>query len=188
MNLTIITPCSRPENLVKMANTIPEGVRWIVVFDMEPLPLIMAVIPSNCEYYFLKNHSMGYPQSNIGIEMVKDGYLYFLDDDTFLHPNLIQTMESILKYGTFDFIHFDQTGPSWEHRIGGVVKKGAIDKGSFIVSRQLVGTTRFHMPHHSDGDFAVECYKKSKNPLYIHKYLSIYNALRPEHPDIPKFK
>ena len=57
MYLNIITPCSRPENLHKIAESInipKDNYRWIVVCDLDELPNAN-LIPQNCEIYTHKN-------------------------------------------------------------------------------------------------------------------------------------
>ncbi len=177
--LTIITPCIRYQNLIKISETIPKGVRWIVIFDANVLP-DKKYIPNNAEIYTLKAPTRGYPQSNLGIDKVDDGLIYFLDDDTLFHSGLIKKLSDV---GDFDFIHFNQSFPDGRKRVGGEVKVGKIDKGSFVIKRSLIGNDRFDNCASADGMFAEKMYKKAKTTLYINDNLSIYNALRPVEKD-----
>ena len=90
MFLNIITPCSRPENLNVISESINipnENYRWIVVFDLENIP---KNIPGNAEAYCHKNINSAFGNShrNFGIGLVENGYVYFNDDDTILDKNL----------------------------------------------------------------------------------------------------
>lgn len=174
-NLTIITPCIRYQNLNKISESIPDKVRWIVIFDSNKKP-DAKFIPKNAETYILKSPTRGYPQSNLGIDKVDSGWVYFLDDDTLLHKNLLKTLSN---FNGADFIHFNQQFPDGRKRIGGKVAVKHIDKGNFIVKRSLIGNDRFENCASADGMFAEKMYKKAKKPLYLNKCLSVYNALRP---------
>ena len=85
MFINIITPCSRPENLKVISESInipKQNYRWIVVFD--GFTYEEEDIPNNCEAYSIKdsNSIYGNAQRNFGIDLVTEGYLYFNDDDT----------------------------------------------------------------------------------------------------------
>ncbi len=186
MELTIITPCSRSLNLELMAKSIPDGIRWVVVFDAVEIPKNIT-LPDNAEYYCMAGGVFGYSQSNYALQQVKDGYIYFLDDDTVLHPDLIPTISKVLKYTNADFIHFNQQGPQGQPRIGGgAVQVGKIDKGCFVASRKLIADSIFIQQYEADGLFAIELHERAKNSIWLDESLSYYNALRPEHPDIPR--
>lgn len=175
MDLTIITPCSRPKNLHRMHKSIPQGVRWIIVFDMDRCDI---KIP-NAEHYFYKEHAYGYPQTNFALDMIKDGYVYFLDDDNTVHPDLIDNIRGVDN----DFIHFLQqrcerkkTHP--KYIIGSEVRGGKIDKGGVLLKRTLIGDIRFRTDiYAADGYFIEDCYKKATSPLFIDKVLSYHNKL-----------
>lgn len=180
MFLNIITPCSRPENLLKISESINiprENYRWIVVCDSESLP-DNSLIPNNCEIYNHKNlnSSYGNSQRNYAIDMVKKGHIYFNDDDTLMHPNLWENIKDF----NFDFLSFNQLLKNGNSRlIGSIVSVGDVDCHNFIVSNDIVKDTRFIVGRYdADGHFATECYKKSIIILYINKALSIYNSLR----------
>jgi len=178
VNLTIITPCIRYFNLKKISKSIPRGVRWIVVFDMAELPP-KKYIPVRAECYTCNTPTRGYPQSNFGIDKVDTGWVYFLDDDTYLHPDFMQwVIDYIKRDKKVDFIHFNQSYTNGTKRIGGVVKVGKIDKGSFLVKRDLIGEDRFKNCASADGMFAEVLHKKAKAPVYLDTNLSYYNALR----------
>ena len=177
MFLNIITPCSRPHLLHRIAESInipKENYRWIVVFDAETIP---DSIPE-CEAYFIKdtNSICGNAQRNLAIDLVTEGYIYFNDDDTIMHPQLWDNIKDL----TNDFIHFDQEEKDRSIRLRqSKVRLSYIDSHNFIVHRELAGDERFVMNRRdADGVFAENCYNKSKTPKYIPIVLSTYNALR----------
>jgi hypothetical protein len=180
MFINIITPCSRPQNLWKISKSInipKDCYRWIVVFDgneCEPRH-----IPHNCEYYFHTNPTsvVGNDQRNFAIDKVSEGYLYFNDDDTELHPELWNTVNNM----DYDFIHFSQIDINGNLRLrGNEVGLYRIDSHNFMVSLEVVGNTRWVVDRYdADGHFATTVYKNSKSPYFVNKVLSIYNSLRP---------
>jgi len=182
MFLNIITPCSRPENLHTIANTITipkEHYRWIVVFDLDSLPDPI-YIPKNCECYLHRDSKSiaGHAQRNFALQMIDKGHVYQNDDDTAIHPDL---WDSIKDLSSADFISFAQLdGDLHCVRLpGNVIQLRHIDSHNFIVSRDLIGDIKFHVDRYdADGLFAIDCVQRAKNKVYIPKVLSIYNWLR----------
>ena len=180
MFINIITPCTRPENLSKISESInipKENYRWIVVFDSTLFPN-ENLIPENCEAYIHvnKDSKFGNSQRNFAINLVDEGYVYFNDDDTTIHPNLWENIKDLDN----DFIHFNQSQKDGSIRlISSVVRLRNIDSHNFVVSKNVIGDSRWIVTEYeSDGYFAEECYQNSKNKMYINKVLSIYNTLR----------
>lgn len=176
--LNIITPCSRPENLqfIQKSINIPrENYRWIVVFDMEEVP---DNVPDNAECYNCKdlNSTSGNAQRNYALDMISDGYVYFNDDDTVIHPDLWNNIKDLDN----DFISFKQITTDGKLRLkGDNVSLGSIDSHNFIVQSSLIGNTRWVLNRYdADGLFAYECKQKSRTYKYLNEILSIYNFLR----------
>jgi hypothetical protein len=180
MFINIITPCSRPENLhlvSKSINIPKENYRWIVVFDSLTLP-DKSYIPDNCEYYLHKdpNSISGNGQRNFALDLVEMGYIYFNDDDTTLHPEFWDNVKDCDE----EFISFAQALINNQIRLTGeTIKLERIDSHNFLVSKNLVGNSRWRLDvYAADGFFAIECYEKATRKKYINKVLSIYNRLR----------
>ena len=179
MFINIITACSRPNNLHTISKSINipfENYRWIVVFDFDTLP-DPKLIPENCETYLHKNKesTSGNSQKNFAIELISDGYVYFNDDDTVLHKDLWENVKELDN----DFISFQQLDKRNRVRLTGQVKYQKIDSHNFLLTRELIGDSRWILgKYEADGVFAVECHSKSKNPIIIDKPLSVYNSLR----------
>lgn len=179
MFLNIITPCSRPQNLEIISNSINiprDQYRWIVVFDLLEVP---ENIPDNCEAYAIKdvNSTSGNAQRNFALNLVTNGHIYFNDDDTVMHPDL---WEDIKNETDKDFISFKQANKDGSVRLEGVIISiGYIDSHNFITSIECVGDVRWVLHRYdADGVFAHECHQKAKNKSYINKVLSVYNTLR----------
>jgi hypothetical protein len=179
MFLNIITPCIRPENLFKIAESInipKNNYRWIVIFDSHSVPDVPK--PNNAEYYAVKNFNSisGNAQRNLGLDKVSYGYVYFNDDDTTLHPDLWDNISNL----TNDFISFKQNDYKGNLRLEGKdIKVTFIDSHNFVVSYDVCKDIKWVLDRYeADGIFAEQCYNKSKFPIYIPKVLSIYNILK----------
>lgn len=177
MFINIITPCTRPENLQKIADSIniPRGFyRWIVVHDSEIIP----DSPDNCEAYAVKvsGSQSGNGQRNFALNLVKQGYVYFNDDDTLIHPDLWDNVKDLKA----DFIHFMQEDENGLRLQGKNVKIGQIDSHNFLTNCDIIGEDRWILDRYdADGYFAEKMYSKAQTKVYIPKVLSFYNALRP---------
>lgn len=181
MFLNIITPCSRPQNLLAIEQSINiprNSYRWMVVFDSDTLPEA-SLIPKSCETYThqLPGSVAGHAQRNYAIDIIEDGFVYTNDDDTIIHPDLWNNIQHIKDN---DFISFSQLHKNGHLRlVGNNIVVGQIDSHNFIVHRNLIGDSRWkHEFWDADGHFAHECYNKAKTPLFINKPLSVYNYLR----------
>lgn len=187
--INIITPCSRPENLKAMSESIniPKvAYRWIVVID-GAAGKFNVTLPRNAEVYYHRDPRSisGNAQRNYALGRIEpfekprgfNSYVYFLDDDTLMHPDLYKAVRQLDN----DFIHFDQENPDGSRRIGGTVKVNHVDSGNVLIRRSLIGDIRWRSDlYHADGVFIERCFQKAKSPLYLPKSLSVYNALRPK--------
>jgi hypothetical protein len=180
MFLNIITPCSRPENLIKISQSINipnDSYRWIVVMDLLEPPS-QEIIPNNCEVYFHKNplSVFGNSQRNYALDLVEHGHVYFNDDDTTIHPDLWENIKDLRE----GFISFAQNNQDGTLRLqGDEVRLYGIDSHNFVVDINVVELTRFDIAlYDADGYFATQCYKKPCSKKYIPKVLSTYNTLR----------
>jgi hypothetical protein len=180
MFLNIITPCSRPENLYKIAESINiprENYRWLVVFDSNTIP---NNIPGNCEAYAIKikDSIVGNGQRNYALDLIKEGHIYFNDDDTTIHSDL---WSNVYNKDNEEFISFIQQFKNNTFRLSGIsIKLNNIDSHNFIVHSSIVGSLRWILNRYdADGIFAEQCFNKLTIPAYyIPKVLSIYNSLR----------
>lgn len=179
--LTIITPCSRFENLQQMENSvlaIPETHRrWIVVFDSNTIPSDI-YLPVEADIHAIHDENGGYgnPQRNYALFLVKEGHIAFLDDDTILHPDLWENIKDLEQ----DFISYNQQHKDGSMRVRwNSSNPGYSDSGNFIISYECMGDIRWESGiYAADSLFAAECYKHAKSKIYLPKILSIYNSLR----------
>ena len=106
---TIITPCSRPQNLLALKASIDFKVatRWIVVHDCQAKPFVKGLPDDEKveEVPCYTRSKSGNGPRNLGLSMVHDGFVYFLDDDNVVHPKFWSCIAPILRPGnvvTFD--------------------------------------------------------------------------------------
>ena len=80
---------------------------------------------------------------------------------------------------SFDFLSFSQQFPNGKIRLKGEgIGVNLSDSNNFVVSRDLIGDTRWELSIYSaDGIFAHQCALKSSKTLFIDKVLSTYNYL-----------
>ena len=179
IKLTIITPCTRKENLFAIEDsmkTIPkENYRWIVVFDMDEVP---TDIPKSCEPYAIKDEKsvFGNAQRNYAIDLIKEGWIYFNDDDTTIYPELWENIKDCNE----DFISFMQANKDGSIRLqGDVISLNYVDSHNFLVSIKCIKDIRWDIRRYdADGIFAYECYQNAKTKKYIPLILSIHNSLK----------
>jgi len=171
LKLTLITPVTRPDNLQEIAKSIPNGCRWLLILDPD---VNQNNLPKKGEYYLIPQRQH-YHKRNFALSLVDSGYVYFLDDDTVIHPDFHKLLN---LPDTYDFIHFNQCWQDGTFRVGGNIKVNHIDIGNYIISRKLIGDVRFrHIPKRTDGYFAEDIFPKAENPLYINETYSVYNSL-----------
>ncbi len=176
--INIITPCSRPQNLHTISKSInipKDQYRWIVVFDMEICDTDL--IPTNCIFLYHKdpNSISGNAQRNMGIELIEDGYVYFLDDDTILHPALWDN----IKDATEDMILFNQLRQGQQRFDRLRFEKGYIDTGCAVIKSSLIGDTRWELGvYEADYFFLQELKYKTQSIKNIPHCISYYNYLK----------
>ena len=179
MYLNIVTPCSRPENLHTISESInipKDNYRWIVVYDGTELPNV-DLVPNNCEIYnfFDSDSVFGMQQRKFALNLIEHGHIYFNDDDTIIHPELWENIKDLEN----DFIHFNQDHKDGSPRLHNYpVKVDYIDSHNFIVSKDITNGINFVNRYDADGMFAIECVNACKSYIHIPKVLSIYNSLR----------
>jgi len=177
IKITIITPCSRPQNLLRIKDSLDFNhiCEWIIVHDTNT-PLKYFEDTTISEYNFKGFGRSGNPQRNYGLTRVqnKESYIYFLDDDNIIHPDLYKLTLVPNRIYTFD--QLDQLG---KIRLTGYkIKVGQIDTAMFLVWFPLVKDIQWDIDKYdADGYYITECYKFKDKFIYINKSLSYYNYL-----------
>lgn len=180
MLINIVTPCSRPENLKAIAESInipSRHYRWIVVHDADEFPDIE--MPKEAEHHLYREEGSiaGHAQRNFANRLIADGYVLQIDDDTILHPDFWEAVKDCEE----DIVSWAQTWANVAHRLAaGNYWVGGIDSGSFMVKRSVIGDLQWQAGRYdADGLFAQQVVARTKSQRRIEQHLSYYNYLRP---------
>ena len=179
MKLTIITPCCRPENLIKLKDSIEFNLidKWIIVYDTSKNRTYTMQFQDHSKILELECNTLGaagHPQRNYGISHVEDGYIYMLDDDNIVHPDfwkLCVTFEMPYFY-TFNRVHKSIT-------YGCYLQTGRIDTAMFCVNKEHIRDIRWREDlYEADGHFIMDINKSNANlHKVINKTAAYYNFL-----------
>jgi hypothetical protein len=176
--ITIITPCSRPENIKKIKESINfEYIHnLIIVYDGKCVNKIHGFSePQIKEYIFTDESSIkGTSQRNHGLSFVNNGYIYFLDDDNFIHPNF------------YILLHFIEPGKVYtfnqerKYKIlqGNNIKVCKMDTAMFLIDNSLAKHILWKNNHIHDGEYIS--YIHSLYPdkfIWINEILCFYNKI-----------
>lgn len=206
MQLKIITPCSRLDNLPilheSVFKNIPKGfdVSWLIVVDQEDTPELTRFAMSRMgevvytdrrvdivNYPSRDRGIVGGPQRNHAFTMIDQGHLYCLDDDTILHPNFYGGLQKARDMNNGSLEDTAVIG-SQEWPTGGIrllaghdyTKKNHIDTGQFVLPRTMIGETRWDAHDYcGDGAFIEGIYQNHKDRfVFVSEPISYYNRLR----------
>jgi hypothetical protein len=182
--LTIITPCTRPGNLMRIKESIPfEHVEaWIIVYDEAVTPNAHVFDDPRIQEYGCQGHSIaGNIQRNYALDRIGDTYVYFLDDDTLMHPDMgsfLETIEPNHIY-TFDQQRNAKEFPFTETLKGDTIEMFHIDTAMFLIDASLIQNIRWTVDEYTaDAIFITECYSSHPEKwTYVNQTLSYYNWL-----------
>ena len=191
----ILTRCSRPNNLLKVADSIPkkDDIVWHVIFDSTRLKdidvdLLTKLQDYNPRVYF--EYSQGgdylYPQmSKIIKNNIKSGWVYSLDDDNILHEDFYEKITNSID-SSIDGIVFNQhvggkdfTGVDVRYAKPENMKVRQIDLAQFVLNRRVFDRVEFEGGYDADGRFIERVYESNPNSfLFIDTILAHYNYLQ----------
>ena len=182
--LTIITPCTRPGNLLRIKESIPFDYvsEWIIVYDESIVANQHLFQDDRIKEYGCKGHSIaGNIQRNYALNLIGDTYVYFLDDDTLMHPDMpsfLETIESNHIY-TFDQQRNKKEFPYTECLQGNSIEMFRIDTAMFLIDSVFIQDIRWKVDEYTaDAIFITECYSNHPESwIYINRTLSYYNWL-----------
>ena len=179
MKLTIITPCCRAENLPKLYESINFSLidKWIIVYDTSKnrsYNNIYKEHPKITEIDCCHEGLTGNPQRNLGISMVTDGFIFFLDDDNIVHPDFWNILPTLQE----DFFY------TWDQENGlkgDKIELEHIDTSMFIVPKKICKNLKWKPNErwYADYLFIKTIYDHfPSHHVYIPKALCYYNKLR----------
>ena len=162
--LNVVTPSMRPGNLRRVSESLYAlrhdlpgwWVRWYVGVDrsidyVEPVPGATAV------YRQSPVGAMGNPGRNDALDMIRAGWVHFLDDDNDIHPQFASGLKAaVAEYPDADGYVFPQFnadgGPRLEAKVD--AGHGSIDSAQFVFRRSVIGGTRWKLDDYAaDADF-----------------------------------
>lgn len=170
----ILTPCSRPWNLVMIAPSIPPRCSWKVAFDKS------TGVQSRGKWYTSQfTGHWGHPVRNEMLSRLKakpDDYVLFLDDDNLIHPNWYEHIQG----ATADMVTWGQENKDGTVRLRATDQPqiGNIDMGSFMVKYKIAKQLKFTDVYEADGIFAMQAAQKANNIQTINESISYYNYLK----------
>jgi predicted O-methyltransferase YrrM len=175
--ITIITPSYRLDNLSTIKNSINFDYvdQWIIVYDGSKImdnPRLFSHDKIK-EYIHTSEGISGNPQRNFALDKITntDTFIYYVDDDNIIHPNLYRLLNIIDKnIYTFN---------SNKHK-GNNVSVYNIDTAMCILYYNLCSDIRWRLDkYEADGIYISESYEKNKDKhIYVDNVLSYYNKIR----------
>lgn len=188
--ITIITPSCRPENLLKIKNSLNFNfiTEWIIVYDSSKVIkndklFLNDINKDNISEYFYSNIGIsGNPQRNFAKKNIKNKntYLYYLDDDNIIHSDFYKLLSII---GENKLCTFNQKniryGDENQILLGNNIEIDRIDTAMYLIDYKLNKLTQWN-PHryNADGYYIKEIYENKKNNwIYINNELSYWNYL-----------
>ena len=201
--INIITPVTRVANLdaiYKSLQNQPIDIKWWVVFD----PNAQYGIQHICENRLLSvsglevvcilsektNNVGGYSHRNVVLDKLNsEDWVFCLDDDTILHPNLLPYLKDMDLFSRFSGVIFAQSYKSGAIKLNvdeNLIKVCHVDTGSIVFKMDIVGSKRFAEGHYvADGYFIEELYAQNKDKFTLRNVpLSYYNYID-EAPALP---
>lgn len=183
--LTLVTPCSRPQNLEKVKASIDFARidKWIIVYDVRnptdrglPSPSASRygghpqIVEMNCD----RPGVVGNPGRNAALDIVREGLVYFVDDDNAVHPDFWKLDLQAGRINTWDMAYSDGRVLT-----GNTLVINGIDTAQFAFDVSLVRGLRFNVDqYNADGAFveSLHAANPGSNAYFpgVHAY---YNRL-----------
>lgn len=212
MNLSIITRCTRINNLKTIKESIftdplQINIEWHIMFDTNILKdidaeLLHEISGDSIYFHFEKGDSVGYgyPQLNNVITKIQDRFIYHLDDDNIIHPDfysvLFDNYVNAVIENPLVFIFGQQvdgkdfTGLDVRRALPENVAIQKIDLGQWVIHSSVHNKMGFKYEggYKGDGYFIENLYKNRPDMFYfIDEVLCYYNYLiKDPKPRLPK--
>lgn len=167
--LHLITAVTRPYNLPRIVESITETWRedweivWHLVYDPE------------------KKSKVGHSIKSGILDGIDDGYCLILDDDTIIHPELLDFIDAVLEKNpeVWGFV------VSQEREDGTIlaacpesVAVNQIDAAQAVIRRDKIGVSRLPEVYNGDGIYLVSILKDKENVAYTNEVLSYHNFIK----------
>lgn len=174
--LYIVTPCSRPHNLVRLKQHIPAYATWVVMMDAATN--FKGATGASVTHYSTRTGDMGNPLRNEFLDLyadsfTKEDWVYYLDDDNILHPKFLEEWNNLNSLDC-SIVTWGQGGrlrPTDQPQVGN------IDTACYMFKPYDLPHLRFEMAYEADGIFASEAARLG-TLICVEQYLCYYNALK----------
>jgi hypothetical protein len=191
-SLILITPCSRPRHLGSILSSIRFSIvtRWIIVFDRERIPEqgLPAELYVHAQITLAATHvptsHYGNAQRHVGLQMARtmteegDPLVYFLDDDTVIHPTFYELVQPWLSRRDL-FYTFDQRH-GWITFRGRRCLRGVMDTGMICLPLSFCPDWRPSAAYDEDFRFIRDVMRRHpRQHVYVNRVAAYYNALQP---------
>lgn len=164
-NLHILTACSRPDNLAAVAASVGVAaaseqwnVCWHVRYDLE------------------RQHIGGQKLKNDMLDQITEGWVCFLDDDTLLHPGLLEVVANAAAVSDAVVVSQDRADGRHLQACPENVRIGYIDIGQAVLRRDLIFSHRIPENYEGDGWFLTAVLAGAR-VTYVDAVLSHHNLL-----------
>jgi hypothetical protein len=179
-DFTVLTACSRPDNLPRMAEALkaqvnPHGyaLHWWVIFDAaEPGPVPDVPGWSVAAMAHRSPGNWGHAHVNLALDMIGSGLVWILDDDNLPHPDLLTC-----QYEPNTLTLIGQQVDANTVRVP-APSAGNVDKAQIVADRAIIGDIRMPLDCFGDGKFVELLYAAHPESLRIDPTIrSNYNAI-----------
>lgn len=162
MLLNVLTAVSRPENLPRIAESLATAVVkapnvkvcWRWGWDLE------------------RRHVGGQAVKNALLDDVEDGWVWILDDDTLVHPDVLTVVQG---YENAEAVVVAQQRTDGRVLWGELVV-GSIDVGQVFLRRHLIVDHRIPETYDGDGYWLIEVLEDAR-VKWVDDVLSLHNAI-----------
>lgn len=189
MKLSIITPCSRPLNLpsiyASILNMKEKNVEWIIVYDSDEIDERIKMYESFVPIILTnqkRGNTNGSLQRNKALEMASGDFIYYLDDDNYVHSKLY---EKIKSYGEKDkILIFNQFATNHKRRIKiynpKYINRGYIDTAQIIIPFKFKYIKWKDNDYMEDHEYLLELIKEVgvQNIKFVDRLFTFRNYLR----------
>ncbi|HXK19795.1 MAG TPA: glycosyltransferase family 2 protein [Polyangiaceae bacterium] len=181
--LSIITPCSRPQNLSRIWPTLPPGCQWLIILDRTDSSEVPEALKSapGVEIQCLKGGgSWGNPQRNRGLSLAKRDYVYFLDDDNIVHPKLMPLLAEHAPSQQIIVVNQHLADGTLRLKAAPPVEVTRIDTAQVLIPRKYATEFRWKRTVAvADGLYFAALYAKFQDRfLFLDVDAAYYNYLR----------
>ncbi len=164
MKLHVLTPVTRPQNLVELGRSLERwgdvDMTWHLKFD------------------WFKRSLGGYHLRNLMLDDITDGYVWCLDDDCTAHPKLYQTVAKLVRRDApAVVVSQKREDGTILHAKRENVMVDYIDIGQAIIRRDVIGNYRYMKDEYAaDGHF-LEVVLGNTPIVFVDDVLSFHNNI-----------